>query len=65
MADLRNRILHTLIDSTPAEYLAPPNDLSRIVDAVIREFGPIPDRTHVDDQGRIDSIRISRKNRRR
>lgn len=37
--DLRTRILLALIDSTPSEYLPPPNDMSAQVDAVIAALG--------------------------
>ena len=40
--DLRTRILHVLIDTTPPKYLAMPEDLSRIVTALIRELQPLP-----------------------
>jgi hypothetical protein len=37
--NLRDRILHTLINNTPPKYLAMPGDLSDLVTALISELG--------------------------
>lgn len=36
--NLRDRILHVLINNTPPKYLAMPEDLSNLVTALIREL---------------------------
>lgn len=36
---LRTRLLHVLINNTPPKYLAMPEDLITLVDALIREMG--------------------------
>ena len=47
--DLRTRIAAVLYE----DGQRPMDTAMRLADAVIRELGPIPDRTHVDNQGRI------------
>ena len=61
--DLRTRILHTLINNTPPQYLAMPGDLSDLTTALMavisdeyinsRGMFHEPDRSHVDDEGRV------------
>ena len=56
--NLRTRILHVLIDTTPPKYLAMPEDLSRIVTALIRELqrpppGLQPDGSYIDPTGNV------------
>ena len=48
--DLRTRIAAAIMDSCHGVFT---DDAVHAADAVIRELGSIPDRTHTDDQGRV------------